>query len=112
MNFQLWQVLGRLSPFALILVFLCSPALAQGNRLGSEGLQLIAQSLLGSTSLRELVLCDNVIGSVSLSSFSCSPRVLPHVSTAAFPAPLLCPCGMWAVMRGLWCPILRALTPQ
>jgi Ran GTPase-activating protein (RanGAP) involved in mRNA processing and transport len=36
----------------------------QGNRIGSEGLHAIASSLLGNTSLRELVLCDNHIGSV------------------------------------------------
>lgn len=33
-----------------------------GNRVGSEGLQSIAQALLGNTVLKELVLCDNTIG--------------------------------------------------
>lgn len=37
----------------------------QGNRVGSEGLQSIAQALLGNTALKELVLCDNTIGAVS-----------------------------------------------
>ena len=38
---------------------------SQGNRVGSEGLQSIAQALLGNTALKELVLCDNTIGAVS-----------------------------------------------
>ena len=38
------------------------PAAWQGNRICSEGLQALAHSLLGNTSLKELVLCDNTIG--------------------------------------------------
>ncbi len=39
--------------------------LAQGNRIGSEGLFALSTALMSNTSLKEIVLTDNAIGSVS-----------------------------------------------
>ena len=44
----------------IVLSFAVNPL--QGNRLASEGLQILSMSLMANTSLKELTLCDNGIG--------------------------------------------------
>lgn len=50
-----------LETMACLYLMYCS----QGNRIGSEGLFALSTALMSNTSLKEIVLTDNAIGSVS-----------------------------------------------